>query len=259
MAKLKGKGVVLAGLVAGAVSFFRKKENRDKVKTYLNQAKQKVNQNNNGLKGVFDEVQKVVGNNANGKTNGETGTNEKQKPMEKDEDTNTMAGVMSDTIQKATSKLMDDNTSGKMNDKDLSNTIQKTMDKLMDDDTNGKMDDKDLTNTIQKTMDKLMHDDTNAKKNDKAISKTMNNVMDSNTNKSNNENDLPKKVQDTIEKVATTATTETESERKGNEMVSEGGVQETVDVYNEIQAEKGSNDVYNEIQEKKGSNNKHQN
>ena len=234
MSKLKGKGVVLAGLVAGAVSFFRKKENRDKVKTYLNQAKEKVNQNNNGLKGIFDEVQKVVGNNANEKQNGETGTNEKQKPMERDEDTNTMAGAMSDTIQKATSKLMDDDANGKMNDKDLSNTIQKTMDKLMD-------------------------EDTNAKKNDKGISKTMNNVMDSNKNKSTNENDLPKKVKDTIEKVATTAATETENERKGNEMVSEGGVQKTVDVYNEIQAEKGSNDVYNEIQEEKGSNNKRQN
>ena len=42
-------------------------------------------------------------------------------------------------------------------------------------------------------------------------------------------------------------------------MVGEGGVQETVDVYNEIQAEKGSNDVYNEIQEEKGNNNKRQN
>ena len=42
MAKLKGKGVVIAGLVAGAISFFRKKDNRDKVMNYLNQAKQKV-------------------------------------------------------------------------------------------------------------------------------------------------------------------------------------------------------------------------
>ena len=30
MAKLKGKGVVMAGLLAGAASFLSKKENRDK-------------------------------------------------------------------------------------------------------------------------------------------------------------------------------------------------------------------------------------
>lgn len=42
MAKLKGKGVVVAGLLAGAASFLSKKENRDKAMEYINGAKTKA-------------------------------------------------------------------------------------------------------------------------------------------------------------------------------------------------------------------------
>lgn len=67
MAKLKGKGVVLAGLVAGAASFLSKKENRDKAMEYINKAKGKVNEQG-GLQGVMEKVQSKVGGNTN--TNG---------------------------------------------------------------------------------------------------------------------------------------------------------------------------------------------
>ena len=72
----------------------------------------------------------------------------------------------------------------------------------------------------------------------------MDNLKDgnANTNKSKNENDLTGDFKETIEKVATTAATETESERKGNEMVDEGGAQQTLDVYNEIQQDDHNND-----------------
>ena len=43
MAKLKGKGVVLAGLIAGVLSFLSKKENRDKTMSYLSQLKNEAN------------------------------------------------------------------------------------------------------------------------------------------------------------------------------------------------------------------------
>ena len=43
MAKLKGKGVVLAGLIAGVLSFLSKKENRDKAMSYLGQLKKEAN------------------------------------------------------------------------------------------------------------------------------------------------------------------------------------------------------------------------
>jgi len=63
MAKFKGKGVVIAGLIAGAASFFRKKENRDKVQAYLNVAKDKVNENG-GVQGLMQKAQsKMTGNN----------------------------------------------------------------------------------------------------------------------------------------------------------------------------------------------------
>ena len=42
MAKLKGKGVVVAGLVAGAAAYLSKPENRDKVLDAVNVAKEKV-------------------------------------------------------------------------------------------------------------------------------------------------------------------------------------------------------------------------
>ena len=59
MAKLKGKGVVLAGLAAGAASFLSKKENRDKVMEYVNQAKEKVNQNG-GVQNFVDKVKSAT-------------------------------------------------------------------------------------------------------------------------------------------------------------------------------------------------------
>lgn len=55
MAKFKGKGVVVAGLLAGAASFLSKKENRDKAMDYLNQAKETVNKNG-GVQGLMDKV-----------------------------------------------------------------------------------------------------------------------------------------------------------------------------------------------------------
>lgn len=42
MAKLKGKGFVIAGLVAGVASIFSKKENREKAKEYLTNAKSRA-------------------------------------------------------------------------------------------------------------------------------------------------------------------------------------------------------------------------
>lgn len=59
MAKLKGKGVVLAGLVAGAASYLSKKENRDKAMEYFNQFKGKANQfqqESGGIKGLVSKV-----------------------------------------------------------------------------------------------------------------------------------------------------------------------------------------------------------
>ena len=47
MAKLKGKGVVMAGLLAGAASFLSKKENRDKTMDYTNGAKMKTTNEKN--------------------------------------------------------------------------------------------------------------------------------------------------------------------------------------------------------------------
>lgn len=42
MAKFKGKGVVVAGLLAGAASFLSKKENREKTMEFLNEARAKT-------------------------------------------------------------------------------------------------------------------------------------------------------------------------------------------------------------------------
>ncbi|MBD8038302.1 3-oxoacyl-ACP reductase [Solibacillus sp. A46] len=64
MAKLKGKGVVMAGLIAGAASFLSKKENRDKAMDYLNKAKGKVDESG-GVQGLMQKAQeKVTGNDA---------------------------------------------------------------------------------------------------------------------------------------------------------------------------------------------------
>ncbi|KYG89639.1 hypothetical protein MHH70_14035 [Metasolibacillus sp. FSL H7-0170] len=51
MAKLKGKGVVIAGLVAGAASYLSKKENRDKLMGYIQDAKAKATEMMDGMKG----------------------------------------------------------------------------------------------------------------------------------------------------------------------------------------------------------------
>ena len=197
MGKLKGKGVVLVGLMAGAVSFFRKKGNRDKMKDYFNQAKEKVNQNNGGIQGVLDKVQKVMDENTNGKMNDKNSTSNIQETIEKvmDENTNGKKDNFTNNIQQTIEKVMDENKNGKMNDKNNENKIQKTIEKVMDENTNEKMDDKNSTNKIQKT----------------------------------------------IEKVATTAATATESNIDGNQMVDEGGAQQTIDVYNKMQEEKHNN------------------
>ena len=68
LAKFKGKGVVIAGLVAGAASFLSKKENRDKAMEYFNFAKDKVNE-----KGMQSFMQKLQGNTSN---NGESSSAE---------------------------------------------------------------------------------------------------------------------------------------------------------------------------------------
>ena len=60
MAKLKGKGVVVAGLIAGAASLLSKKENRDKLKDYINQTKEKVNANG-GVQSLVDKVKNAAG------------------------------------------------------------------------------------------------------------------------------------------------------------------------------------------------------
>lgn len=62
MAKFKGKGVVVAGLIAGAASILSKKENRDKAMEIFNQTKEKVNSN--------EKIQELMNKipNANSKT-----------------------------------------------------------------------------------------------------------------------------------------------------------------------------------------------
>ena len=56
MAKLKGKGVVLAGLIAGVLSFLSKKENRDKAMSYLGQLKKEANSSQKGSVNVQQKV-----------------------------------------------------------------------------------------------------------------------------------------------------------------------------------------------------------
>ena len=79
MAKLKGKGVVLAGMAAGAASYSSKKENRDKAMEYFNQLKGKANQfqqENGGLQGMVKKV-----------TNPSDATYTKNVPNKTDEET----------------------------------------------------------------------------------------------------------------------------------------------------------------------------
>lgn len=56
MAKSKGKGVVLAGLIAGVLSFLSKKENRDKAMSYLGQLKKEANSSQKGSVNVQQKV-----------------------------------------------------------------------------------------------------------------------------------------------------------------------------------------------------------
>lgn len=55
MAKFKGKGVVIAGLVAGAASYLSKKDNRDKVMGYFNDVKAKATEMMDSAKGNYQE------------------------------------------------------------------------------------------------------------------------------------------------------------------------------------------------------------
>lgn len=56
MAKSKGKSVVLAGLVAGVLSFLSKKENRDKAMSYLSQLKKEMSSSQQGNANVQQKV-----------------------------------------------------------------------------------------------------------------------------------------------------------------------------------------------------------
>ena len=56
MAKSKGKGVVLAGLIAGVLSFLSKKENRNKAMSYLGQLKKEANSSQKGSANVQQKV-----------------------------------------------------------------------------------------------------------------------------------------------------------------------------------------------------------
>ena len=56
MAKSKGKSVVLAGLVAGVLSFLNKKENRDKAMSYLSQLKKEMSSSQQGNANVQQKV-----------------------------------------------------------------------------------------------------------------------------------------------------------------------------------------------------------
>ena len=76
MAKLKGKGVVLAGLIAGVLSFLSKKENRDKTMSYLSQLKNEANSAQKGSVNVKKTVEEFFNATQGAKDN--TGTkNEK--------------------------------------------------------------------------------------------------------------------------------------------------------------------------------------
>ena len=57
MAKSKGKGVVLAGLIAGVLSFLSKKENRDKTMSYLSQLKKEANSSQKGSTNIQQKVE----------------------------------------------------------------------------------------------------------------------------------------------------------------------------------------------------------
>lgn len=66
MAKFKGKGVVVAGLIAGVTSYLSKKENRDKAMEYFSKAKDKVNET--GMQSFMQKAQEKM---SNGQADGE--------------------------------------------------------------------------------------------------------------------------------------------------------------------------------------------
>ena len=76
MAKSKGKGVVLAGLVAGVLSFLSKKENRDKTMSYLGQLKKEANSSLKGAGNVKRKVDEFF--NATQSTKGTTSTKDEK-------------------------------------------------------------------------------------------------------------------------------------------------------------------------------------
>ena len=76
MAKLKGKGVVLAGLVAGVLSFLSKKENRDKAMAYLGQLKKEANSSRKGASNIKQKIDEFF--NATQSTKGATSTNDEK-------------------------------------------------------------------------------------------------------------------------------------------------------------------------------------
>ena len=76
MAKSKGKGVVLAGLIAGVLSFLSKKENRDKAMSYLGQLKKEANSSQKGAANVKQKVDDFF--NATQSSKLTTGTNDEK-------------------------------------------------------------------------------------------------------------------------------------------------------------------------------------
>ena len=60
MAKAKGKGVVLAGLIAGVLSFLSKKENRDKAMSYLGQLKKEANSSQKGSVNIQQKMDEFL-------------------------------------------------------------------------------------------------------------------------------------------------------------------------------------------------------
>ena len=76
MAKLKGKGVVLAGLIAGVLSFLSKKENRDKTMSYLSQLKNEANSAQKGSVNVKKTVEEFFNATQGAKDN--TGTKDEK-------------------------------------------------------------------------------------------------------------------------------------------------------------------------------------
>ena len=76
MAKSKGKGVVVAGSVAGVLSFLSKKENRDKTMSYLSQLKKEVSSSQKEVVNVQQKVNEFFNTTQSSKQN--TGAKKKK-------------------------------------------------------------------------------------------------------------------------------------------------------------------------------------